>query len=265
MTQSAAVNILVSLGAGTMNFVTWVGGLAVMTARTMARGVKRPWGLRDIIYQFSVVGVRSWPLTNIMSLFVGMILAWTIGQALTDFGAKSAIGNVTSLGLVRELVPSFLAVTVGCKMATGMTAELGSMKVTEQIDAISALGADPIKKLVVPRVVAATLTMPLLVAWGNLIALLGGMFISHTAFDVSAQYYYATYNINRANMNAAAERAFEFVDDRDLVAMPHRPQAVKQVRTKKGRDADQHQGSPSDRREVRVVGGGALVKNNKSE
>lgn len=182
-----------SVGEMATDSTRWIGGLTMMLARTLARGVVRPWGVRDIVYQFAVVGVRSLSLTSIMSFFVGMILAWTIGQALTDFGAKTAIGNVTSLGLVRELVPSFLAVTVGCKMATGMTAELGSMKVTEQIDAISALGADPIKKLVVPRVVAATLTMPLLVAWGNVLALIGGMFISHTAFDVSAEYFAHTY------------------------------------------------------------------------
>jgi phospholipid/cholesterol/gamma-HCH transport system permease protein len=97
------------------------------------------------------------------------------------------------LALVRELVPTLLAITVGAKMAAGMAAELGSMKVTEQIDAVAALGADPIKKLVWPRVVAATLALPLLVVWGNFIALFGGMLIAEWIYGVPAGYFYETY------------------------------------------------------------------------
>jgi phospholipid/cholesterol/gamma-HCH transport system permease protein len=100
---------------------------------------------------------------------------------------------VVSLGLVPELVPTMLAITVGVKMAAGMTAELGSMKVTEQIDAVAALGADPYKKLVWPRLVASTIVLPLLVALGNVVALLGGMIIGEWIYGVPAGYFYATY------------------------------------------------------------------------
>lgn len=174
-------------------FVLWLGGLVVMFVQTVVRGPKRPWGYHDITDQILRLGIKSLPLTVLMSGFVGMILAWQFGDALTDFGAKSALGNVTSLALVQELVPVIVAVTVGTKMATGMTAELGSMKVTEQIDAIAALGADPLKKLVWPRLVGATLAMPLLVALGNLVAMLGGMAIGEGVFDIPADYFYGTY------------------------------------------------------------------------
>ena len=184
---------IVSVGKLINAGVTWSGGLTVMLAQALVRGPRRPLGLYDISYQTLQLGIRSIPVTFMMSLFVGMILAWQFGEALSDFGAKNSLGYTTSLALVRELVPTILAITVGTKMATGMTAELGSMKVTEQIDAISALGADPIKKLVWPRLIAASIAMPLLVAWGNLVAMLGGMLISDTVFDVPAGYFYATY------------------------------------------------------------------------
>jgi len=182
-----------NLGQTINGGIKWSGGMAVMAGQALIRGPRRPFALFDISYQVLQLGIRSTPLATMMALFVGMILAWQFGEALTAFGAKNSIGTVTSLALVRELVPTLLAVTVGTKMATGMTAELGSMKVTEQIDAISALGADPIKKLVWPRLVAASIAMPLLVAWGNVIAMLGGMLISDTVFDVPAGYFYATY------------------------------------------------------------------------
>jgi phospholipid/cholesterol/gamma-HCH transport system permease protein len=185
--------LITGLGGNLTSMVKWSGGMAVMLGQALFRGPRRPLGLFDISYQLLQLGIRSLPVTTLMSIFVGMILAWQFGEALTDFGAKSAIGYVTSLALVRELVPTLLALTVGTKMATGMTAELGSMKVTEQIDAIAALGADPIKKLVWPRLIGATIAMPLLVAWGNVIAMVGGMIISDTVFDVPASYFYATY------------------------------------------------------------------------
>jgi phospholipid/cholesterol/gamma-HCH transport system permease protein len=184
---------VIALGQTINAGILWCGGMCVMLGQALIRGPRRPLGLFDISYQILQLGIRSIPLATMMSLFVGMILAWQFGEALADFGAKNSLGYVTSLALVRELVPTLLAVTVGTKMATGMTAELGSMKVTEQIDAISALGADPIKKLVWPRLVAASIAMPLLVAWGNVIAMVGGMIISDTVFDVPAGYFYATY------------------------------------------------------------------------
>lgn len=182
-----------NVGETITSLVLYSGGMMVMFGQALVRGPRRPLGVFDISYQLLQLGIRSLPLTTLMSVFVGMILAWQFGEALADFGAKSAIGYATSLALVRELVPTLLAVTVGTKMATGMTAELGSMKVTEQIDAISALGADPIKKLVWPRLIGATIAMPLLVAWGNVIAMFGGMLIADSVFDVPAGYYYATY------------------------------------------------------------------------
>jgi phospholipid/cholesterol/gamma-HCH transport system permease protein len=180
-------------GAIIMAGLEWVGGLAGLSLRAILIGPKRPVGIDDIAKQMVEQGVRSLPISTFISLFIGMILTWQFGWALAKFGATTAIGYVASLALVCELVPTLIAITVGAKMAAGMAAELGSMKVTEQIDAVAALGADPLKKLVWPRICAATLALPLLVAWGNVIALFGGMMIADSVYDVPAAYFYETY------------------------------------------------------------------------
>ncbi|MCA9689442.1 MAG: ABC transporter permease [Nannocystaceae bacterium] len=173
--------------------IEWAGGIARLLLISIGVGVRRPYGVYDIFYQIVALGVRSLALTTIMSIFIGIVLTWQFGEALMDFGAKNAVGSAASLALVRELVPGILALTVGARMATGMAAELGSMKVSEQIDAIASLGADPIKKLVWPRVVAATVALPLLSVWGNILALGGGGVIADLVFDVPFMYFYETY------------------------------------------------------------------------
>lgn len=180
-------------GSIVLSGLDWVGGLTGLALRVFRVGWRPPIGIDDIVRQMVEQGVRSLPITSFMSVFIGMILAWQFGDALKDFGATMALGYTTSLALVRELVPTIIALTVGAKMAAGMAAELGSMKVTEQIDAVAALGADPIKKLVWPRVLAAAIGLPLLVAWGNIVALIGSMLVADAGFGVPAGYYYETY------------------------------------------------------------------------
>lgn len=180
-------------GAIVLAGLEWTGGITRLVGHTVRVGPRRPIGIDDIARQMVEQGIRSLPISTFMSLFIGMILAWQFGWALKDFGATMALGDATSIALVRELVPTLIAITVGAKMAAGMAAELGSMKVTEQIDAVAALGADPVKKLVWPRLVAATSALPLLVAWGNVIALLGAMLIGEWIYGVPAGYFYETY------------------------------------------------------------------------
>jgi phospholipid/cholesterol/gamma-HCH transport system permease protein len=187
------VSGLERFGAVVLSGVEWLGGVARLVLRVLRVGPRRPFGLDDILHQVVELGVRSLPIAMIITLFIGMILTWQFGWGLIDFGMAMAVGRVAANGLVPELVPTVLAITVGVKMAAGMTAELGSMKVTEQIDAIAALGADPYKKLVWPRIAASTLALPLLVALGNVIALFGGMIIAEWIYGVPAGYFYETY------------------------------------------------------------------------
>lgn len=187
------MRLISRLGQIVVGGLEWLGGLAGLVGKLVKVGPRRPWGIDDIAAQMVHLGLRSLPIALFMSLFIGMILAVQFGSALQDFGAIMALGDASSLALVRELVPTLLALTVGSKMAAGISAELGSMKVTEQIDAVAALGADPIKKLVWPRVVAATWSQPLLVVLGNVIALLGGMLIGEWVYGVPSGYFYEMY------------------------------------------------------------------------
>lgn len=180
-------------GAVVIDGVVWLGGVGMLAGRAVWLVPRLPWGITDISVQMMRQGVTSIPIATLLSVFTGMILAWQFGDALADFGATMALGYTASVALVTELVPTFMALTVGSKIAAGMAAELGSMKVTEQIDAVAALGADPVKKLVCPRITATTLTIPLLVVWGNVMALFGSMLIAEWQFGVPAGYYYQTY------------------------------------------------------------------------
>jgi phospholipid/cholesterol/gamma-HCH transport system permease protein len=100
---------VIALGQTINAGILWCGGMCVMLGQALIRGPRRPLGLFDISYQILQLGIRSIPLATMMSLFVGMILAWQFGEALADFGAKNSLGYVTSLALVRELVPTLLA------------------------------------------------------------------------------------------------------------------------------------------------------------
>jgi len=168
---------------------TYVGGiadLAVQTIQQMRRGrIERPL----VTAQFDQIGVRSISIVVITSAFIGMVLALQTAYALEDFGGKLFVGTIVSLSLVRELAPVLMSLMVGGRVGAGMTAEIGTMKVTEQIDALRALATNPVRKLVVPRVVATTLMFPILTIVSIALGILGGLLIAVANLHLSANYY----------------------------------------------------------------------------
>lgn len=180
------------LGQIVLSGLDWLGGVTSLLFRLVRVGVRRPWGIDDIAAQMVHLGVKSLPITLFLSVFIGMVLAVQFGEALRDFGATMKLGDAASLALVRELVPTLLALTVGSKMAAGIAAELGSMKVTEQIDAVAALGADPIKKLVMPRLVATTIAMPILCIVSFTVGMIGAMAVCDFQFSLPAGFFLST-------------------------------------------------------------------------
>jgi phospholipid/cholesterol/gamma-HCH transport system permease protein len=139
--------------------------------------------------QFDQIGVRSISIVVITSAFIGMVLALQTAYALEDFGGKLFVGMIVSLSLVRELAPVLMSLMVGGRVGAGMAAELGTMKVTEQIDALRALATNPVRKLVVPRVMATTLMFPILTIVAIALGILGGLLIAVTNLNLSANYY----------------------------------------------------------------------------
>ena len=160
--------------------------LAVQTVRQAWRG---PLERSLLIAQFDQVGVRSISIVVITSAFIGMVLALQTAYSLAEFGGKLFVGRVVSLSLVRELAPVLMSLMVGGRVGAGMAAEIGTMKVTEQIDALRALATNPVRKLVVPRVIATTLMFPLLTVISCALGILGGLLIAVANLHVSANYY----------------------------------------------------------------------------
>jgi phospholipid/cholesterol/gamma-HCH transport system permease protein len=177
------------LGYAAGSAIEFLGGVGTLAIRTVARAFRRPFPFQATMYQVQELGLKSLTIAVITALAVGMVMALQFAFGLSRFGAKGFVGPVVAISLVRELGPVLTALMVGGRIASGMAAELGSMKVTEQVDAILALGADPICKLVVPRVIATVLILPLLVVMADVLGILGGLLISLVELDVTATYY----------------------------------------------------------------------------
>ncbi|OGQ12209.1 MAG: hypothetical protein A2138_02045 [Deltaproteobacteria bacterium RBG_16_71_12] len=173
------------MGRETRETLAYLGGLSRLSAAFSRVFAARPIGMRAIVDQCEAIGLKSLPIALLIMFFVGLVFALQFGLTLQTMGAVPYVGRVTSLSIVRELGPVFTALVVGGRVGAGMAAELGSMRVTEQVDAIRALGADPVKKLVVPRVLATTLMLPLVTLFADIVGVIGGMIISWVQFDLS--------------------------------------------------------------------------------
>ena len=156
----------------------YVGELTDLAVQTIQQAWRGPLERSLLIAQFDQVGVRSISIVVITSAFIGMVLALQTAYSLADFGGKLFVGKVVSLSLVRELAPVLMSLMVGGRVGAGMAAEIGTMKVTEQIDALRALATNPVRKLVVPRVIATTLMFPLLTIISCALGILGGLLIA---------------------------------------------------------------------------------------
>jgi len=167
----------------------YVGGLTDLTVETVRQTVRGPLESDLLMAQFEQVGVRSLSIVAITSLFIGMVLALQTAYSLADFGGKLFIGKVVSLSLVRELAPVLMSLMVGGRVGAGMTAEIGTMKVTEQIDALRALATNPVRKLVVPRVLATTIMFPLLTVISGSVGIFGGLLIAVGNLHLTANFY----------------------------------------------------------------------------
>jgi phospholipid/cholesterol/gamma-HCH transport system permease protein len=180
------------LGEWVLERVDEFGRFGLLAAATGRALVKRRFPWLETLHQVDAIGARSTTIVLITALFTGMVLALQTGFALARFGAKPYVGSVVGLSLARELGPVLTALMVGGRVGAGITAELGAMKVSEQVDAIRALGADPVQKLVLPRVIAATLTLPMLTVLANLLGVFGGLAIAATQFHIAPNFYLQT-------------------------------------------------------------------------
>ena len=173
-----------------LRFLDAIGEIAYLTARTAREIVRPPFEWSLTVVQLDVSGVDSLSITVLTAVFTGMVMASQFAIGLEPFGASMYTGNLVALGIVRELGPVLTALLVGGRVGAGIAAELGSMAVTEQIDAIRCLGADPIRKLVVPRVVSMVIALPLLTLIADIIGCAGGGFITMLEVGVTATFIF---------------------------------------------------------------------------
>lgn len=153
--------------------------------------VSRPFYMRDVVEQFDRIGIGSLTVVLLTGLFTGMVLALQSGMTLDQFGARSVVGRLVSASMVKELGPVLTALMVTGRVGSGIAAELGSMVVTDQIAALRALGTDPVRKLVLPRVLAGTVMVPVLTVIANAVGILGGLIISVTQLRVAGSVYWS--------------------------------------------------------------------------
>jgi phospholipid/cholesterol/gamma-HCH transport system permease protein len=164
---------------------------SLMVARSISNLFSPPWYWADTMTQMDVVGVGSMPIVAVSGFFIGAVLVLQTAAQFQRFGETALTGDAVSLALVRELGPTITALLVAGRNASGMASELGSMVVTEQVDAMRALGTDPTRKLLTPRVVASVLMLPLLTALADFIGLVGGFAVSYFELKLSgAQFWH---------------------------------------------------------------------------
>lgn len=149
----------------------------------------RPFYWRDVVIQMDRIGVGSLPIVLLTGLFTGMVMALQSSVELSKFGADIYIGNLVGASMVRELGPVLCSLMVAGRASSGIAAEIGSMRVTEQIDALQSFGTDPIKKLVTPRFVAALIMLPVLTMLADIVGIIGGLIVAVFRIGIPADVY----------------------------------------------------------------------------
>lgn len=172
------------------NWVLEVQQFFYLCMRSISALFTRPRFPQEMFLQMDAIGVGSLNIVILTGLFTGMVLALQTALSLETFGAKNYVGRVVALSMIRELGPVLTALMVAGRVGSGIAAELGSMIVTDQINAMRAMGSDPLRKLVVPRLLAAVITVPLLTILSDTVGLIGGWLISTLVLKISGGLYF---------------------------------------------------------------------------
>jgi phospholipid/cholesterol/gamma-HCH transport system permease protein len=186
---AAAASDTDSLVARTARMVGHMGDVGLLTWGALRSIVKRPLEIASTVYQIESLGVRSLGIVAVTSVFIGMVMTIQFAYGLERFGGLEYIPRVIVLSFLRELGPTLTAIIVGGRIGSGMAAEVGAMNVTEQVDAIRALGGDPAKKLVLPRVVAAMIVMPLLSVFADALGTFGAIAVCATEYGIQPRLF----------------------------------------------------------------------------
>ncbi len=178
-----------------LSFLRSIGAVTLFSANTIVRGFSIPFYWKQVLVQIVQIGYFSIPVVGLTAIFTGMAMALQCYSGFAQYAAESTIPTVVMVAMLRELGPVLTAIMVAGRLGASMTAEIGTMKVTEQIDALTTLAVDPLKYLVFPRVLIGTLFVPFLVLIDDIIGILGGYLVCVFSFGFnSSNYIYQTFS-----------------------------------------------------------------------
>lgn len=193
--MTALLDMVAWLGNLVLGFIEFVGDLGIFAATGVSHIFRPPWYPRQFFRAIMEIGYFSLPMVALTALFTGMVLALQSYTGFSKFGAEGAIATIVVLSITRELGPVLAGLMVSGRAGAAMAAELGTMRVTDQIDALSTLSTDPMKYLVAPRLLAGVIALPLLVMVADILGIMGGFLVSTAKLGFSTGgYLTATFN-----------------------------------------------------------------------
>lgn len=203
MKKSHVLSFAESLKKRTSQQIEALGEYSILTGETIRVWIKKPPTFSELTYEMNVLGVQSFLIVFVAALSTGLVLAIQFGFGLERFGAKYYVPKIVAISICRELGPIFTALMLSGRVGAGMAAQIASMKVSQQIDAIRALGTDPIRKVIAPKVLALTLVTPLLTLLADFVGIFGGMLASSSQLGLQPHDYFF--------------KSFEIINTRDVV------------------------------------------------
>ena len=182
-------SVLKPIGKSTLDLCQVFGKISLFVISTFTHIIRPPFYWRELLSSIFNIGYLSLPVVGLTALFTGAALALQIYSGGARFNAESVVPSIVAIGMVRELGPVLGGLMVAGRVSASIAAEIGTMKVTEQIDALTTLSTNPMKYLTVPRVLAATLSLPILVAIGDIIGIMGGYLVAINRLDFNSATY----------------------------------------------------------------------------
>lgn len=183
--------IAFTLGSLFLEMMRFIGGLGLLTQQAWYEVRRRPLYFHLIIDQIYHIGLRSTSIVFVAALATGAVMALQFGLGLEKFGAKLYVPKIVALSIAKELGPIFTALMMAGRVGAGIASELGSMTVTQQIDAMRALGTSPIKRVVIPRIIACIIAVPLLTVMANAVGIAGAAMVGTSTLGLDAGFFYS--------------------------------------------------------------------------
>jgi phospholipid/cholesterol/gamma-HCH transport system permease protein len=198
----AVLRFPAAVGRVALDVLAEVGAVSRYLIQAVREGVRPPYRVRNILRQMEMLGVNSMPVVLITAIFTGMVLALQTHTGFKRFNAESLVGTVVALSMTRELGPVLTGLITAGRAGASIAAELGTMRVTEQIDALATMGVSPVKYLMVPRIIAGLIMLPILTIFADVVGITGGYFVGVEVLG--------------ANPTVYIKRTFDFLDAEDI-------------------------------------------------